>query len=688
MFGVAMQRIVITQIKFTSVLTLITGLFFSSANHADASSTETNRWTNSASGNWESSGWSLGILPALNQSIDITNAGWKAVAIGTNAALSFPNSLSIASLTVASPTNSFNELLMNYAGLQTPLAVGNSGTLDGSLILGGNAAIWVASSALAVNNGVYMGTNETGAFSVGGTFIESDNASVSAGFIHIGDVGAANFDLTNSTLTVQNFEYLGGAFPAIFNQQGGSNSTGSLVLQAGGEYDLYSGTFDGGVEFQGGNFNQWGGSVTANLEYQFWLGNYRLAAGTLFSGNLAIPGIPPENLPKAADGLLLQTGGTNFAGTVQLGNNYGTGSYVLSNGVLNATGLEIGYFATPQGSIDGCTFTQSGGVNTNGGVEIYGSYGQNFMVTRSVYALNGGTLATPSIDLTMGAVAQSGGTNSVGALWLNDVSAYQLSGGLLWAQSIAVTGGTFFGQTGGFTQTGGSAMTGDLSLANTAVYTENEGSLSVGTIEITGSVFHHFGGSAAFTGALTLANGTWDERTSGQDFAQLQLNEGSNSIIEMPATASVIQFADSSAATWATNGILTIENWTGSITGNGQQQVRFGTTGSALTAQQLGQIQFVNPAGFAAGKYSARILSTGEIVPVSNSPTMAVSFNSTSGAQLTLQGKIGQSYMIQASEDLTHWTDLTSQVNTTGTMTINDPGALNHIARFYRAVVQ
>ncbi|MEM6885937.1 MAG: hypothetical protein AAF571_12995, partial [Verrucomicrobiota bacterium] len=42
----------------------------------------------------------------------------------------------------------------------------------------------------------------------------------------------------------------------------------------------------------------------------------------------------------------------------------------------------------------------------------------------------------------------------------------------------------------------------------------------------------------------------------------------------------------------------------------------FGNSASGLTAAQVGQIQFLNPAGLAPGIYDAKILSSGEVVPL------------------------------------------------------------------------
>jgi len=49
----------------------------------------------------------------------------------------------------------------------------------------------------------------------------------------------------------------------------------------------------------------------------------------------------------------------------------------------------------------------------------------------------------------------------------------------------------------------------------------------------------------------------------------------------------------------------------------GMIQLKFGNNASGLTAAtQVSQIRFVNPTGFAPGTYLAKILGTGEVVPL------------------------------------------------------------------------
>ena len=68
--------------------------------------------------------------------------------------------------------------------------------------------------------------------------------------------------------------------------------------------------------------------------------------------------------------------------------------------------------------------------------------------------------------------------------------------------------------------------------------------------------------------------------------------------------------------------VLTITNWNGSVTGGGAEQVVFGSSSSGLSAGQVIQVRFANPAGFPTGSYYATILSTGEVVPQPGAPVI------------------------------------------------------------------
>ncbi|MBE0546020.1 MAG: hypothetical protein IH623_32235 [Verrucomicrobia bacterium] len=603
-----------------------------------------NSWTGAGSGYWENPDWSLGALPGTNQTILFTNAGWKVLEITANTAQNLPQTLSVDSITIASPTNSFNTVWLNHAGFVTPLTAN-------SLTVASNSAVVMASSALRV----------AGDLSVSGTFTEIEGSEVSVGSLHLGDLGPAVYNLTNSTLSTGE-EYIGG-FPSTFNQQGGMNS-GRLYLQSAGQYNLFDGSvggwtlqieggsfnlfggsvnkyefqvnsgscnlFDGSVHvnyfnLQGGTFNQWGGNMSAFYSIRFARGGYHLAGGTLSSGGMQIP-VPLPNGSEFSFSFL-QTGGTNFTSSISLGPRSARGEYSLSGGVLIASSLHIYADGRLHASGTGMTsmFYQGGGFHTNGGISIRGFINHYGRVNSSVYYLSDGLLSTPLIGLTMGAFQQSGGTNSVGTVSLGMVSSYQLSGGWLTATNIYQSGGVVYtpnpydgGQFDSFQQSGGTNQVSDtLWLGGHSKNGMSGGRLIAQNLQVNGGAsFLHSGGTISIPGVLTLGNGTWDEQTAGgEQFGTLQLADGSSTLLLPANGACILHFGDSSSRSWTAQAVLVIKRWDGSSLGNGKHQIAFGNSPSGLTAQQLNQIQFHNPANMAAGTYPARILATGEIVP-------------------------------------------------------------------------
>lgn len=565
-----------------------------------------NVWTNSASGYWEDPHWSLGILPGTNQIIEFTNA-WQALAIGANTVANYPETLSVWSVRLSAPPNSFNELLLNFAGLQSPFNPTH-------LVVYSNSAVVALSSALGMTNSQ---------ISIGGAFNQGNFSRVTAQILNVGGVGPGVYNLTNGSVSAT--ESYVGAFQgnpgyglsSRFNQFGGTNMAALWVIP-GGEYDLFDGIFEGdvmcwGEGFTGSSFNQSGGSFSGGLH--LLIGNYTLSGGTFSTPGLRIPySLPPSS--SFANGSFVQTGGTNFCGSLLVtsgddGSSSWIGGYTLSNGVLLVSGPEtLGYFM------------QSGGTHTNSGMILWGNSSLHGPHPAG-YNLNGGALSTTSIGLSQGTFSQSGGTNQVsgdinisggGGLY-EAISTFTLSGGLLCDANMTLG----VAQSGQIIQSGGTHIVSNL-LSVTGVdyypiesYTLSGGILSVPNIRLILGVFVHTAGIVTNQGTLTLANGVWNEGTAGQQFGALQLETGSSSL-SLPTGACVLHFAASSGMVWSNAVTLSVENWNGSVDGGGKHRIIFGTDSAALTAQQLSRIQFHNPAG-SVGIYPARILSNGEIVP-------------------------------------------------------------------------
>jgi hypothetical protein len=75
------------------------------------------------------------------------------------------------------------------------------------------------------------------------------------------------------------------------------------------------------------------------------------------------------------------------------------------------------------------------------------------------------------------------------------------------------------------------------------------------------------------------------------------------------------------------------------------------------------------------------------VPPPSQEASIAVVTNSSQGMPtFQLTGQPGYTYIIQASTNLVNWVNLTTLVNTNGTVTFTDPSTTNYPQRYYRAV--
>jgi hypothetical protein len=342
------------------------------------------------------------------------------------------------------------------------------------------------------------------------------------------------------------------------------------------------------------------------------------------------------------------------------------------------------------------TYNQSGGFQTVTN-EINISEKQIAPNTYSAGALNlnGGLLSCSGMSLG-GFYSQTGGTNTIaGDMTTEGIQpTLSISGGLLAVDNITASPGF----TGGVFLTGGTlevsnqlSIGGNSSFPAWQGFAGSGGTLVVSAITLASASRFSCGTSVIVqSGALTMTNAILYAGPAATQFGPLQLAAGgnTNSILAMPSSsASTLRFADSSGLAWSSGVVLVVSNWSGSLNGGGAQQIAFGAGPAGLTAQQLGQIQFQNPAGLAAGNYGAKILFNGEIVPDSGT-TVAAHMRlqpQPNGMQLTLQGQAGRSYAIETSTNLVNWEQFTTASNSNGTITVLDTNSVNIPLRFYRA---
>ena len=637
-----------------------------------------NSWTNSTSASWEEMHWSLGQLPAPGQAVYIENPGWKAVAISPSTAQNFPQSLRPSSVTISAPANSSNVLLLNYFGFQTPLSVKQ-------LRIYSNGALVALQSALQVDN--LLG----GDFSIGGALNQGANATVSTASVQVGDIGPGTYNLTNGTLVATAALSVGGNFPSQFNQFGGSNHTADVQLYTSGDFDFLDGSLTASNIIyrpgtsMAGNFNQYGGAATVGAIY-VTMGEYYLAAGTLTCSDLELPGVTSSfDNPDLAN--FLQTGGTNSANLVSIGNfpplflnAFPSGDYALSNGVLVTTTTSMGPFGT---------FVQSGGIHRADSLQLQGGEIAPNVGNAPTYTLAVGELSLLRLGTEQGRFVQSGGTNRVAADLMvlprtRYNSDFELQGGLLQSSNTTVICNPE--AAGGFTQSGGiQVVTNLLTISRTSGSSPDRlsaanvdflltgGQLTAQNIQVdSGAIFHHRGGTVTSTGMLTLASGNWEANTGAQAFGKLALGgaHAGNSTLTFPTGASSLSFSNSSSVAWDGQALLIIEHWNGSLTGGGLHKLYFGNSTIGLTVQQLAQIRFHDPA-CTPGIYPATILSTGEVVP------SQILMTRRFGNGFTLSWTPG--LMLQSSTNVSGpFTDITGTGTTSFTINFSEP------KRFFR----
>lgn len=621
-----------------------------------------NIWTSPTSGNWQDGSWSLGVLPGTNHNVWVTNYGWKAVQISVVTMQTFPQSLNVNALNISSPTDSFNTLLLNHAGTGTPLTVK-------TMTVASNSAVTLVSSALQIN-----GPNGAGAV-VGGQFDQNDSV-VAGNQINVGYIGSGIYNFNSGYFTVSHLWLGGFDQPGLFNQNGGTNGFGITHLD-GGTYVLSNGFYGASIYFdKGGAFFQEGGQLVSDLT--LFNGSYVLAGG-VHQGSSTVPS--PNGFAAGFSGMS-QFGGTNL-GSLDIGSQ-GTGLYTMTNGVCLAPSVTVG---------SGGNYSQSDGLlKVSGPINIHEVQVAMNSFSAGQFHLQGGQVSASGI-LLEGFYEQTGGTNLIaGDLTMQNIeSSISLSGGLLAVNNLVANAGW----QGGVALTGGTLIisndlrVGGIDLPNWRGFSGG-GTLIVSNISLAPlATFSCGDGVICQTGMLTMSNAKLYSGSNSVQLGRLCLASGgnTNSTLFLSSPSSKISFADSSGVTWSKEMSLMVEGWNGSLLGGGSQQIVFGKNAGALTSAQVGQIQFHNPAGLAEGTYPARILSTGEMVPVSAAAlpaSMALS-PQPGGMQVILKGEAGHVYSIETSTDLVHWASWANQMNSTGTIRITDTDSANYPMRFYRA---
>ncbi len=573
---------------------------------------DTNEWLKPDSGYWEEPYWSLGRLPASQDVVLFENPGFKALAVGHSTVTSAPQSLSMQSLTIGAPSNSFNQLLLNWAGFTVPVSVSSN------LVIGSNGALVSHSSALVA-----------GTFSIRATAQFFDESAASFTNVFVGADAGAELALSNSVFAA-NLLQLGArdtSGSGVVNQSGGTNQVGTLAIYPGSGYTLAGdGVLTGNaleIHTRGAladtHFTQTGGNANFGSA-----GNVLGSDPGIFARlSLRAGGFQATNL-TLNNGSFVQSGGTNLVGLLQLSPNvFTSGSYTLSDGLLMSSNLTAGTgFGNEPPS---ATFTQTGGVHTNGSLTLSGTERSGLALAFGRYLLDGGLLVSDTESVNMGSMSQAGGTNLAGNLGVSGGGSYDLAGGLIassnvWLNTAQVE--TIFNQTGGDHR-----ILGLLSLARLGTYSLSAGTLEVSNIEVDpGGQLLVQGGTVSNYGLCTINGGLVNVGTPELQLGQLCVT-GSNTLVTTRPTNSTIgflpgavtvRFRASREIPWATPGLF-IQNWNAT---NAPDHIYIGTNSEGLTAWQLSLVTFSNPGGLPPGNYPAAILATGELVPSTGVPVL------------------------------------------------------------------
>ncbi len=325
-----------------------------------------------------------------------------------------------------------------------------------------------------------------------------------------------------------------------------------------------------------------------------------MGAPSIVAGNVSHIGTNANNFTLRNSG-----GFGNVTGSI----SYGTGTVAL----LDTTNWQFSNASNTWGTLTIDNAGATAFVGATNALSATGVVTSNTTGTLKLNNLNGSTAFSQRIG-GLSAAVKVGLTTGSATLTLNNSTALSHSGVISGAISLVEAGSATQTLSGTNTYTGTTSVTSGTLLVSGAI----NGTTSLG---VTGGTFQLGQTNAVKTTALlTLGGGTFNAAGFSQTLGTLTLAIGSSTLDFGAGNAGgIITLSDSVATSWAAGATLSITDWNGSSTGGGSNQLLFTNTAGGLSAGQIADLSFVNPAGFAAGTYPAQALPLGgfiEIVPV------------------------------------------------------------------------
>ena len=499
----------------------------------------------------------------------------------TNATIQLTNNILAGGMYV---TNTNGTVRFGGAGSMTVHNITKSGA--GDLVI--SNTLNVEGSEASETYGTFSNTG-SGNVTIAGTWTNGALLQAGAGTVtlSVSNTHTGGTTISNGTVVTAVSGALG---TGPLTVSGGTLSMGATT-QSAGVVTLNSGSISGTGTLSGTSYLLRDGSIAVNMAGAG--GILKSTAGTVtLSGTNTFSG-----------GINLQGGTLSVSSDANLGDAANVITFAQTNGsVLQGTAS----FSSSRGFV----FGQSGGIDTatNATVTLTGAMDGPGALTKSgagtlVLATTsnlqfGGTLISAGV-LQIGA-GGTNGTLGVGNITNNGGLVFNRTGTMSVANAISGTGGLTNAGAGTVTLTGDGTYSGatrvsagTLVLSNTSANAVSGSSIQVDAgATLTLAANNQIG---ATTG-LILNGGTFIAGTSSAGYSDTlgTLTLSASSVIDLGAFTGThtIQFADSSAISWATNAVLTISNWQGIAQSPGTAaQILFGGT-AGLTSTQLAQIRF------------------------------------------------------------------------------------------------